>query len=556
MTAIDALLDDAATLKALVISMQARAFAAEANAAAANLELVSAQADAAAVKAELTTARVVVESLKLEIARLKREAHGQKSERLSRLIDQMELELEEFEADAREDEIAAERAAAKANRPPREGRKHPVKKPFPPHLLRERIVVQPPTSCACCGGNNLHKLGEDVTETLDAIPRQFKVVQTVREKFSCRDCEKISQPPAPFHAIARGHVGASLLAMILYDKYALHQPLNRQSAEFARAGIDLCVSTLADHVGSAASALAPLHNLIEAHVFAAARVHGDDTTVPLLARKKTITARLWTYVRDDRPFGGSDPPAAVFYFSPNRLGEHPERHLEDWRGVLQADAYGGYQALYAPDRQPGPIIEAACWAHGRRKFFVLADLAAKMRDARVTIAPIALEALRRIDEIFDIERSINGLPQNVRRDVRQAQSKPLVDKLHAWMKEERARLSAKAPVAKAFNYMLKRWDAFARFLDDGRICITNNAAERALRTVALGRKSWLFAGSPRGGERAAMIYGLIATCKLNDIDPQAWLADALARIADHPAATLHELLPWNWRPAMPEQAAA
>lgn len=560
MTAIEILPDDPAALKALVIAMRTRAQQAEADAAEAKADLASVRADAAEAKAELTTARVVVESLKLEIARLKREAHGQKSERLGRLIDQMEFELGELEADAREDEIAAERAATKANRPPREdphpGRRHPAKKPFPPHLPRERVVVPAPTACACCGGANLRKLGEDATETLEAIPRQFKVIVTVREKFSCRDCEKVSQTPAPFHAIARGHVGASLLAMILYDKYALHQPLNRQSTEFERAGIDLCVSTLADHVGSATAALAPLHALIERHVFAASRVHGDDTSVPLLARTKTITARLWTYVRDDQPFGGADPPAAVFYFSQSRHGEHPEHHLKNWRGVLQADAYGGYQALYAQDRKPGPIIEAACWAHGRRKFFVLADLASKRRDARVQIAPIALDAVKKIDAIFDIERDINGLPANVRRDVRQEQSKPLVEALHEWMKKERGRLSAKAPVAKAMNYMLVRWDAFTRFLDDGRICITNNAAERALRCVALGRKSWLFAGSHRGGERAAIIYGVIATCKLNGVDPQAWLADVLNRIAGHPAAKLQELLPWNWRPATAADAEA
>lgn len=531
-------------LKALVMSMQTRALAAEADAAAA-------KADAADVKAELTTARVTVESLRLEIARLRREAHGQKSERTQRLIDQLEFELEELEADAREDEIAAEIAAVKAGRT-REGRRHPVKKPFPDHLPRERVVMPPPTSCACCGGGNLRKLGEDVTETLEAIPRCFKVIQTVREKFSCRDCEKISQTPAPFHAVARGHVGPALLSMILHDKYALHQPLNRQSGEFARAGVDLSVSTLADHVGAAAAALEPLHRLIEAHVFAAARLHGDDTTVPLLARKKTITARLWTYVRDDRPFGGpktpgTGPPAAVFYFSADRRAEHPERHLNDWRGVLQADAYGGYKALYAEDRQPGPIVEAACWAHGRRKFFALADLAAKMRDARVTISPIALEAVKRIDALFDIERAINGLGAHERRAVRQEQSEPLVDDLHQWMTTERARLSAKSPLAKALAYMLVRWDAFARFLDDGRICMTNNAAERALRCIALGRKSWLFAGSHQGGERAAMVYGLIATAKLNEIDPQRWLADVLARIADHPANRLNELLPWNWR---------
>jgi transposase len=393
----------------------------------------------------------------------------------------------------------------------------------------------------------LAKLGADITETLEAIPRHYKVIQTVREKFTCRDCEKISQPPAPFHVIARGHVGASLLAMLLYDKYALHQPLNRQSREFARADIDLSVSTLADHVGAAALALSPLYGLIEAHVFKAARVHGDDTTVPLLAKGKTITARLWTYVRDDRPFGGSDPPAAVYYFSRDREGLHPQAHLAAFHGVLQADAYGGYNALYAKDRPGGAITEAACWAHGRRKFFVLADLEAKARDPRVVISPIALEAVKKIDAIFEAERALNGFSAERRREARQTEIAPLVEALHAWMQDQRRRLSAKVPLGKALNYMLKRWDAFARFLDDGRICLTNNAAERALRDVAIGRKSWLFAGSERGGERAAMIYTLIMTAKLNGVDPYAWLADVLARIAEHPAQRLHELLPWNWR---------
>lgn len=533
--------DDIASLKAALAAMTERAIAAEASAA-------NAQADAAYVKARLTTTNVLIESLKLEIARLRRETYGQTSERGARLIEQLEFQLEELETDRAEDDIAADAAALKAGRPEIERRRrHPVKKPFPAHLPRERVVVAAPTQCACCGSERLAKLGEDITETLEAIPRRFKVIQTVREKFSCRDCEKISQPPAPFHVIARGHVGASLLAMLLYDKYALHQPLNRQAREFARADIDLSVSTLADHVGAAALTLAPLHSLIEEHVFRAARIHGDDTTVPLLAKGKTITARLWTYVRDDRPFGGSDPPAAIYYFSRDREGAHPQAHLMRFHGVLQADAYGGYKSLYAEDRPGGAITEAACWAHGRRKFYVLADLEAKARDPRVVISPIALEAVKKIDAIFELERALTGLSAEHRRDARHEQIKPLVEHLHVWMKDQRSRVSSKTQLGKALHYMLVRWDAFARFLDDGRICLTNNAAERALRDIAIGRKAWLFAGSERGGERAAMIYTLIMTAKLNGVDPQAWLADVLARIAEHPAHRLGELLPWNWR---------
>jgi transposase len=432
-------------------------------------------------------------------------------------------------------------------RPRRRARRHPVKKPFPAHLPRERVVVPGPTACACCGSSRLSKLGEDVTSTLEVIPRSFKVIETVREKFSCRDCEKISQAPAPFHVIPRGHIGPTLLATILYDKFALHQPLNRQSDEFAREGLDLPLSTLADHVGSGTAVLAPLFARIEAHVFKAERLHCDDTPVPLLAKGKTITARLWTNVRDDRPFAGPEPPAAVFYFSRDRAGVHPRRHLANFTGILQADAYGGYNKLYARAGGPGPIVEAACWAHARRKVFVLADLAAKARDPRVVISPLALEAVKRIDAIFDIEREINGADAATRQAVRQERVRPLVEDLHAWMKTERSRMSAKPPVAKAFDYMLQRWGSFARFLDDGRVCLANNAAERSIRAVALGRKAWLFAGSERGGDRAAMMYSLIATCKPNEIDPKAWLADVLARLADHSALELDQLMPWNWR---------
>ena len=283
----------------------------------------------------------------------------------------------------------------------------------------------------------------------------------------------------------------------------------------------------------------------------AERIHGDDTTVPVLAKGKTVTGRLWTYVRDDRPFGGphldgTGPPAAVYFYSRNRDGEHPRRHLADYGGILQADAFAGFNALYDPSRKPGPITEAACWSHARRKFFVLADLAK---------APLALEAVRRIDVLFDVERTLNGLPEGRRLALRKQHAAPLVTELEAWLRRERARLSRHNDVAKAMDYLLKRWPAFTRFLDDGKICLTNNAAERALRGVALGRRSWLFAGSDRGGERAAAIYTLIATAKLNDVDPQAWLEDVLRRIADHPASRLADLLPWNWQPAVTAAAA-
>ena len=414
------------------------------------------------------------------------------------------------------------------------------------------MIVPGPTACACCGGTRLSRLGEDVTETLEVIPRQWKVIQTVREKFSCRDCESIGQAPAPFHVIPRGWAGPSLLAMILFEKYGQHQPLNRQAERYAREGVPLSLSTLADQVGACCTALRPIHERLIAHVLAAGRLHGDDTTVPVLAKGKTVTARCWTYVRDDRPFGGRAPPGAVFFYSRDRAGEHPQRHLASYSGILQADAYSGYGKLYADGRGAGLVLEAACWSHARRKFFVLADIEANARrkargSTSGAISPTALEAVRRIDALFEIERSINGLPADRRLAVRHEQAAPLVATLEAWMREERRKLSRHSDVAGAMDYMLKRWDAFARFLDDGRICLSNNAAERALRGIALGRKAWLFAGSDRGGDRAAFMYSLIVTAKLNDVDPQAWLADVLARIAGHPVQKLDELMPWNWR---------
>jgi transposase len=480
-------------------------------------------------EAQATASQALVAHLKLLIAKLRREQYGQSSERGRKVLDQLELQLEELEADATETAVAAE-AGADATVVQSFTRRRPVRAPLPAHLPRERVVIPAPCSCPACGGK-LAKLGEDITETLEVVPRQWKVIQTVREKFTCRACEQITQPPAPFHPIARARAGASLLAMILYAKFGQHQPLNRQSEVYAREGIALDVSTLADWVGACSATLAPLNELIRRHVLSARRLHGDDTTVPVLAKTKTVTGRLWTYVRDDRPFGGRDPPAALFFYSRDRSGEHPRRHLSGWAGIL---------------RSPGPIAEAACWAHGRRKFFVLADLKQ---------APLASEAVRRIDAIFAIEREINGTAVEQRLIIRKARVQPLVAELEAWMRSERARLSRHADAAKAIDYMLKRWPAFTRFLEDGRICLTNNAAERALRGIAIGRKAWLFAGSDRGGERAAAMFTLIETAKLNDVDPQAWLADVLGRINDHPAKRIVELLPWNWRTAIDRAAA-
>jgi transposase len=512
MNADDSLPNDVETLKSMLIAERAARMAAE---------------------GEATYRALLIEKLKYTINKLRHEQFGPSSER-GALLDQLELQL----ADLEEDAAQAEAAAAEKITVPSFERRKPARRPLPEHLPRERIVYPVPSACPCCGDSRLRKIGEDVTETLELIPRQWKVIQHVREKFSCRACEAITQPPAPSHPIARGRAGPKLLAHVLFSKYGLHLPLNRQSAVYAREGIDLEVSTLADWVGAAAATLMPLVDEIQAHVFAAQRIHADDTTVPVLAKDKTRTGRLWTYVRDDRPFAGPDPPAAVFFYSRDRGGEHPEQHLAGYAGLMQADAYAGFNRLYEANRKPGPVIEAACWAHGRRKFFDL---------ARLNKAPIAVEAVERIDVLFAIEREINGMSPQERVRMRHELSRPLLIELETWLREQRGRVSKNSDTGKAINYSVKRWAALTRFLDDGRLCMSNNAAERELRAVAIGRKNWTFAGSDEGGRRAAAIYTLIATAKLNDVDPQAWLADILARLPDHPAKRIHELLPWNWR---------
>uniref|UniRef100_Q07JE6 Transposase IS66 n=1 Tax=Rhodopseudomonas palustris (strain BisA53) TaxID=316055 RepID=Q07JE6_RHOP5 len=515
--------------------------------AAAHAMILAQREQLTLAKSELTVGRLEIERLKLMLAKARREQFGQSSERGKLLIEQLELAIEDLEETQAEQATKAEIAAPEAAKEKRAQAPRPPRRPLPDNLPVERIVEPAPCACGKCGSARLHKLGEVVSKTLECEPRHWKIIEHVREKFSCRDCEAITEAPAPSHPIPRGFAGSSLLAMVLVNKFLLHQPLNRQSKTFAREGIEIDVSTLADRVGACVVALEPLIDAIRIHVMSAERIHADDTTVPVLAKMKTVTGRIWTYVRDDRPFGGSDPPAALFYYSRNRAGEHPQRHLAGYVGLMQADAFDGYNQLYKAGRKPAPILEAACWSHGRRKFFDL---------AKTGEAPIAAEAVRRIDELFAIERTINGKAPKQRLAMRREKSAPFVTDLEIWMRQQRTLLSSNNDTTKAINYLLNRWAAFTRFLDDGRVCLTNNAAERALRGVAVGRRNWTFAGSDAGGHRAAAVYALIETCKMNDVDPQAWLADVLARLPDHPASKVADLLPWNWKANQLQSSAA
>src|ERR1700693_2315767 len=470
----EALPDDTEALKAALVAERSKRIDEAARA-------VRVEAELAVAKAKVSDDQALIAHQRLQIEKLTRQLYGQHSERSVRLIDQMELGFEELESSASEDEIAAESAVARTTNVVAFTRKRPARQPFPEHLPRERVVEPGPATCLCCGSARLRKLGEDITETLEVIPRRWKVIQHVREKFTCRDCEKISQAPAPFHVIARGWAGPSLLAMVLFEKFGQHQPLNRQAERYAREGVPISLSTLADQVGGCTAALTPLFKRLEAHVMSTERLHGDDTWVPVLAKGKTDTGRIWVYVRDDKPFGGPEPPGAVFYYSRDRAGEHPQAHLANYSGIFQADAYGGYTKLYEGGRTPGPILEAACWVHGRRPFFVMADLTENARRKAqgkkpAVISPLALGAVRRIDAVFEIERGINGQSAERRKAVRQQLSAPLVADLETWMREQRAKLSRGNDVAKAMDYMLKRWAAFTRFLDDGRICLSNKCS--------------------------------------------------------------------------------
>jgi transposase len=483
--------------------------------------------------AQLLAHETEIEHLKLLIAKLRRLQFGRKSERLYQQIEQLELRLEDLEASQAEslvpgkDHLASEAAAVT---PPR----RPARKPLPAHLPRKTKTYAPEqTRCPACGGA-LRPLGENVSEKLEYVSAHFEVIRIVRPKLSCTGCEQVVQAPAPSRPIERGLAGPGLLAHVLVAKYADHLPLYRQAEMYARSGLELERSTLADWVGGTSRLLAPLGEALRHYVMANDKLHADDTTVPVLApgTGKTKTGRLWAYVRDDRPAGGRAAPAVWFAYSPDRQGEHPKQHLQGFQGTLQADGYAGFNHLYAE----GGLQEAFCWAHVRRKFYDLEQAHA---------SPIAAEAVQRIGQLYSIENEIRGRPPEQRKQIRQARARPVLEAMQSWLEDNYAKLSRKSDTAKAIQYALGRWAALTRYCEDGQLEIDNNAAERALRAIALGRKNYLFAGSDAGGERAALLYSLIGSAQLNGLDPEAYLCEVLTRIADHPVNRISELLPWN-----------
>jgi transposase len=496
--------------------------------------------DRESLKALVLDQQSQIENLKLLILKLKRLHFGQRSEKLSASIEQLELRLEDLETNRAATPLPAPLAAIVEKIA-----KKPARRPLPAELPREVETIAPKhAACPDCGGK-LRPLGEDVSEVLEYVPARFKVIRTVRTKLSCSCCARIVQEPAPNRAIDKGLAGPGLLAHVLVAKYADHLPLYRQSEIYERSGIELDRSTLADWVGGASRMLQPLAESLKSYTLSAEKLHGDDVPVPVLApgTGKTKTGRLWTYVRDDRPAGSTDASAVWFAYSPDRKGEHPATHLKNYRGILQADGYAGFNQLY----ETGKIVEAACWAHVRRKFFDLHQAHA---------SPVAKEALERIGQLYGIEQEIRGRSPDQRREVRQARSRPLLEALHTWFKETIPKLSKKSELTKAIYYALDRWRALMVFVDDGRVEMDNNAAERALRAVAIGRKNYLFAGSDAGGERAATIYSLLGSAKLNGIDPEAYMTEVLRRIADHQVNRIAELLPWNLFPVAAKAEAA
>jgi transposase len=481
---------------------------------------------------QLASRDTEIEHLKLLIAKLRRMQFGRKSEKLDRQIEQLELRLDELQATQAENTNASQTPAVAAT--DAKGNEKSARRPLPEHLPREvRKYLPKQKACPDCGGK-LKLLGEDVSEILEYVPARFQVIRQVRPKLACACCERIVQAEAPSRPIERGIAGPGLLAHVLVSKYCDHLPLYRQSEIYAREGVELERSTLADWVGGTSQLLTPLVEVLRRHVMSATKLHADDTPVPVLApgNGKTKTGRLWTYVRDDRPAGDETPAAVWFAYSPDRKGEHPQAHLGNFTGTLQADGYAGFDAVYETRR----IQEAACWAHVRRKFY---DLHVAHR------SPVAAEAMERIAALYAVEKEIRGRPADDRREIRNVRARPLLEALKQWLEETLAKLSRKSDTALAVRYALSRWEALLRYVDDGRIEIDNNAAERSLRTVALGRKNYLFAGSDAGGERAAAIYSLIGSAKLNGLDPEAYLRHVLSRIADHPINRIEELLPWN-----------
>jgi len=484
--------------------------------------------------AERCEAQAEIDRLRNLVKTLQRNQFGRRSERLD--YDQLQLGLEELDSDIARAERGLPEAIGPQTKPEPCGE---ARLSLPDHLDREDVTLDVKAHiCPCCGGE-IHEIGETVSEMLDYVPARLKVIRIRRPKYGCRICGKLHQAPAPERPIAKGLASAGLLAHVLVSKYCDHIPLYRQSQIFARNGVELNRSTLANWVGAAAWWLEPLRTRLAEQVFASQKLFADDTTIPVLdpGRGRTRTGRLWVYARDDRPWGGTDPPAAIYYYSPDRRAERPAAHLKDFKGILQVDGYAGFEQLTAG----GTIKLAACWAHTRRKFYEV---------HQATGSPIAEEALRRMGAIYTIEQSIRGKPPEERQRVRHVRSRQLIDAMRPWLERQLRRVPGRGGLAEAIRYALARWDALCRFLDDGRIELDTNTVERAIRPITLGRKNHLFAGSDGGADRWAVIATLITSAKLNDVEPYAYLKDVIERMAGgHPAARLDDLLPWNWKAA-------
>lgn len=518
----DALPDDLEALKRLVASQAA--------------ELDASRKELAAAKAGLVVKSLEIEKLKVQLARLQRLSFGQSSERFAREIEQLTLQLEELEATQAADDEAAALSLPTEEEP--EAAPPKRRRDLPVELPRTEVVHELEGACCTCGGA-MRKVGEDVTEILEYCPGRFEVIRHVRPAYSCRTCESMVQAPMPPLPIPRGQAGPGLLAHMLISKYCDHVPLYRQSQIYARDGVDLGRSLLADWAGRAAWLVDPLVEAIARHVKAGEAIHVDDTPIRVLApgRGKTKEGRLWVYLRDERAHGRDTPPAVLYRYTPDRKGEHPQTELAGFKGFLHADGYSGFNALYkSEDGEPPPIVEVACWAHVRRKFYDI---------HQATKAPLAADALDRIGPLFEIERAVKGKPPTERCALRREHALPRLESLAGWFDELLTKLSGKTDMAVAIRYARSRWAALIRYVNDGRLEISNNAAERAIRPISIGRKNYLFAGSDNGGVTAARFYTLIETAKLHSLDPQAYLHHVLERIGQHPINRIENLLPWN-----------
>ena len=501
----------------------------------------SLRAFALSMQAELFNKTLLIEKYKAQLAALRRARFGRSSEKLDQEIMQMELLLADLEEGQAQVNAAGSAAtSADASPAPRQERTQP-RRSLPEHLAREVIEHKPDCICPDCGGTRLRQIGTDDREVLEYVPSHFKVIVHSRPKLACRDCEAITQMPMPSIPIERGMPGPGLLAHVLTAKYCDHLPLYRQSEIYARENVELDRSTLASWVGHMAYLLTPLADAIDTHVRLGTTLHADDTPVPVLdpGRGKTKTGRLWALLRDERPFSSNAPPAVIYQYSSNRKSEWAQNLLNGCQGYLHADAYAGFNGLYTSDSNGNPprFQEVACWAHARRKIYEVHV---------ATQSPAALDLLERISKLFAIEAECKGQSSEERLRVREKRCVPLLEELKNALESALSKVSSKSTLAQAIRYTLVRWPSFTRYSTDGRLEISNNAVERAIRPLALGRKNWLFAGSDTGGQRTAVMYTIIQTAKLNGINPEAYLRDVINRIADHPMKKIDELLPWAW----------